>query len=151
NLTGRSVNCRYNAANQREIVESRVESTRVVGEAIAGACRPPAVWLQASTATIYAHRDDAANDERTGLIGVERAMPDTWRFSIDVVKAWERAFDEAATPATRKVTLRSAMMMSPDRGGIFERLVWLVHRGIGGRAGNGRQFMSWIHRDDMIA
>lgn len=152
NLTGRSVNCRYNAANRRDIVESRVDSTRVVGEAIAAARRSPRVWLQASTATIYAHRFDAANDERTGLIGAERAMPDTWQFSIDVVKAWEHAFDQAATPAaTRKITLRSAMMMSADRGGIFERLVWLVRRGIGGPAGDGRQFMSWIHGDDMVA
>jgi uncharacterized protein (TIGR01777 family) len=151
NLTGRSVNCRYNAANRREITESRVNSTRAVGQTIAGASRPPRVWLQASTATIYAHRYDAANDEHTGLLGGERTMPDTWRFSIDVVEAWERALNDAVTADTRKVTLRSAMMMSPDRGGIFERLVWLVRRGIGGRAGDGRQFMSWIHEQDMIA
>lgn len=151
NLTGRSVNCRYNAANRREITQSRVDSTRAVGEAIAAASRPPRVWLQASTATIYAHRYDAANDERTGLMGADRSMPDTWRFSIDVVQAWERALDKAVTPRTRKVALRSAMMMSPDRGGVFERLVWLVRRGIGGRAGDGRQFMSWIHEHDMVA
>jgi hypothetical protein len=76
------------------------------------------VWLQASTATIYARRYDAANDERNGVLGgAEPDAPETWRFSIDVARAWERACDEAATPATRKVVLRSAMTMSPDEGG----------------------------------
>ena len=85
NLAGRSVNCRYNAENRREILASRVDSTRVVGEAVAAAARPPRVWLQASTATIYAHRYDAANDEATGIIGgAEPDVPETWRFSIDV-------------------------------------------------------------------
>jgi uncharacterized protein len=69
NLAGRSVNCRYNRANRREILESRIVSTRVVGEAIARASRPPRAWLQASTATIYAHRYDGANDERSGVLG----------------------------------------------------------------------------------
>jgi uncharacterized protein len=69
NLTGRSVNCRYTAANRREILESRILSTRAVGQAIARAARPPRVWLQASTATIYAHRYDGTNDERTGVLG----------------------------------------------------------------------------------
>ena len=134
NLAGRSVNCRYNARNRREIMESRVDSTRVVGEAIAAASRPPRVWLQASTATIYAHRYDAANDEATGILGgAEPGVPETWRFSIDVAKAWEAALDEAATPRTRKVKLRAAMVMSPDRGGIFDTLLGLVRRGLGGR------------------
>src|ERR1051326_4343001 len=113
NLAGRSVNCRYNAANRREILESRISSTRVVGEAIARAARPPRVWLQASTATIYAHRFDAPNDERTGIIGgSEPGAPSAWRFSIDVARAWERAFDGARTDGTRKVALRSAMTLS---------------------------------------
>src|SRR4029453_18888464 len=87
NLTGRSVNCRYNAANRQEILQSRVESTRVVGEAVGSVARAPAVWVQASTATIYAHRFDAANDERSGRIGgAEPGEPDTWRFSIDLVR-----------------------------------------------------------------
>jgi uncharacterized protein (TIGR01777 family) len=151
NLAGRSVNCRYNAANRNEILTSRISSTRVVGEAIAGARQPPAVWLQASTATIYAHRYDAANDERTGLLGGgEPNAPDTWRFSIDVAQAWERSFDEAETPATRKVALRSAMTLSPDAGGVFDTLLGLVRRGLGGRTGNGRQFISWIHADDFV-
>jgi uncharacterized protein len=149
NLAGRSVNCRYNAANRREIMESRLASTRVLGEAIARADRPPPVWLQASTATIYAHRYDAPNDERTGVIGGdEPGVPDTWRFSIDVARSWERAATDAQTPRTRTVLMRSAMIMSPDRGGVFDVMLGLVRRGLGGRAGDGRQYVSWIHHED---
>lgn len=151
NLAGRSVNCRYTSANRRSIKESRVLSTLAVGEAIAQAARPPHVWLQASTATIYAHRYDAPNDERTGLIGGhESNAPDTWRFSIDVATSWEKAFDAAETPRTRKVAMRSAMTMSPDRGGVFDVLLGLVRRRLGGRTGDGRQFISWIHDRDFI-
>jgi uncharacterized protein len=151
NLAGRSVNCRYHAANRRLIKESRVKSTRVVGEAIARARRPPRVWLQASTATIYAHRYDAPNDERTGILGgAEPHAPDTWRFSIDVATSWEQAATEVATPQTRKVLLRSAMVMSPDRDGVFDVLLRLVRWGLGGRSGDGRQYVSWIHDHDFI-
>jgi hypothetical protein len=149
NLAGRSVNCRYNARNRQEIMASRVDSTRVVGEAIAAASRPPRVWLQASTATIYAHRYDAANDEATGILGgAEPGAPETWRFSIAVAKAWEAALDAAATPRTRKVKLRAAVVLSPDRGGIFDTLLGLVRRGLGGRSGDGRQYVSWVHHED---
>jgi uncharacterized protein (TIGR01777 family) len=151
NLAGRSVNCRYNAANRREILDSRISTVRAVGEAIAGAKRPPAVWLQASTATIYAHRYDAPNDEVSGILGgAEREAPDTWRFSIDVATAWEKALDVAVTPQTRKVKMRTAMVMSPDAGGIFATLLMLVRRGLGGAAGDGRQYVSWIHEIDFI-
>jgi uncharacterized protein (TIGR01777 family) len=151
NLAGRSVNCRYHAENRRLIKESRIQSVRAVGEAIARAKRPPRIWLQASTATIYAHRFDAANDEFTGVIGgAEPNVPETWRFSIDVATSWERALDEAVVPGTRKVKLRSAMTMSPDKGGIFDVLLGLVRRGLGGASGDGRQYVSWIHEDDFI-
>ena len=152
NLAGRSVNCRYNQTNRDEILRSRVDSTRAVGAAIATSQRAPGVWLQASTATIYAHRYDAPNDEHTGVLGGgEPDAPDTWRFSIDVARAWERAFDESITPHTRKIALRSAMTMSPDPGGIFDTLTGLTRRGLGGRAGDGRQFISWIHEHDFVA
>jgi uncharacterized protein len=152
NLAGRSVNCRYSAAHREDILQSRVRSTQAVGRAIAEASRPPRVWLQASTATIYAHRFDRANDEHSGLLGGdERDAPDTWRFSIDVARGWERAFDDAVTDRTRKVALRSAMTLSPDRGGIFDTLLWLARSGFGGSAGGGRQFMSWIHYQDFVA
>ena len=110
NLAGRSVNCRYTAANRSEIMQSRVLSTRAVGRAIAAAACKPRVWLQASTATIYSHRYDRPNDEYSGILGGhEPDAPDSWRFSIDVAREWERALDEAAVGETRKVALRSAM------------------------------------------
>lgn len=150
NLTGRSVNCRYTPENRRLIKESRVHSTRVVGEAIARASRPPKAWLQASTATIYAHTFGPAHDESGEIGGNEPGVPETWRFSIDVATSWERALDEAKTPNTRKVKLRSAMTMSPDRGGVFDTLLRLVRFGLGGRAGDGCQYVSWIHEEDFV-
>jgi uncharacterized protein (TIGR01777 family) len=152
NLAGRSVDCRYNAKNRHLIMDSRVDSTRAIGQAIAGAVRPPEVWLQASTATIYSHRYDKANDELTGIIGgQEQDAPETWRFSIDVARAWENAANEFKLPTTRTVLLRSAMTMSPDRGGIFDVLLGLVRKGLGGTCGDGRQFVSWIHEYDFVA
>src|SRR5215203_1418989 len=151
NLAGRSVNCRYTKKNREEILDSRISSVRTVGQAIRDAKRPPPVWLQARTATIYNHRYDAPNDETSGLIGgTEPDAPESWRFSIDVATAWERALDEEATPGTRKVKLRSAMTMSPDPGGIFATLLTLVRLGLGGTAGDGRQYVSWIHEIDFI-
>ncbi len=151
NLAGRSVDCRYTQKNRLLILNSRVESTRVIGKAIAKCERPPRVWLQASTATIYAHRYDAANDEVSGIIGgAELDAPDTWSFSIEVAKAWENAANEAITPHTRKVLLRSAMTMSPDRGGVFDVLLRMVRSGLGGTSGSGRQYVSWIHDEDFI-
>lgn len=151
NLAGRSVNCRYTPENRRVIVESRTHSTKIIGQAIAAAKNPPAVWLQAATATIYAHRYDAPNDEATGIIGGDEPnAPDTWKFSIEVAKAWERALDESQTPDTRKVALRSAMIMSPDKDGVFDVLLGLVRRGLGGKSGNGRQHVSWLHEKDFI-
>jgi len=151
NLAGRSVNCRYNPQNRAEILNSRVDCTRVVGQAIARAARPPRLWLQASTATIYAHRYDAPNDEDGILGGTEASAPDTWRFSIEVAQSWERALDEANVPLTRKVKLRSAIVMSPEPGGPFDVLLNLVRHGLGGRAGDGRQYVSWIHYRDFVA
>ncbi len=151
NLAGRSVNCRYTPENRRQILESRVKSTRIVGEAIVKASNPPRVWLQASTATIYAHRFDAPNDELTGIIGGrEPDAPDTWNFSIDVAKTWEQTANRSETTRTRKVLLRSAMTMSPDREGIFDTLLGLVRRGLGGTSGDGRQYISWIHDADFV-
>jgi uncharacterized protein (TIGR01777 family) len=152
NLAGRSVNCRYHAANRREILDSRVSSTRAVGRAIAGAAHPPRVWLQASTATIYAYRFDAPNDEYSGSLGgSESSAPEAWRFSIDVARAWESACDEFGAGPTRKVMMRSAITLSPDRGGAFDTLLALVRYGLGGPAGDGRQYISWVHDKDFIA
>lgn len=151
NLAGRSVDCRYGARNRRQILESRLRSTRVLGTALARARRPPAVWLQASTATIYAHRYDGPNDEATGILGrSEPGVPATWRFSIEVATAWERAAREAATQHTRQVLMRSAILLAPSRGGAFDILLGLVRRGLGGRQGDGRQYVSWIHDRDLV-
>lgn len=150
NLAGRSVLCRYNERHRREILQSRVESTRWVAEAIRDAAAPPRVWLQASTATIYAHRYDQANDEESGRIDPENAIAPEWRFSVDVATAWEREVDRLATPATRKVKLRSAIVMSAQRGGAFYELSRLARFGLGGRAGDGKQYVSWIHHRDFV-
>lgn len=152
NLAGRSVNCRYTARNRETITRSRVDSTKALGQAIARARRPPHLWLQAATATIYAHRYDAPNDDASGILGGdEECVPETWRFSINVAKAWESALNEAPPlPFTRRVLLRSALILSPDRGGIFDVLLGLVRWGLGGRAGDGRQYVSWIHDYDFI-
>jgi uncharacterized protein (TIGR01777 family) len=151
NLAGRSVNCRYTPENRREILASRVESTQAVGQAIARCAHPPRVWLQASTATIYSHRYDAANDESTGVVGGhEPDAPASWRYSIDVAQAWERAANESVTPRTRLVPLRSSMVMSPDPGGIFATLLRLARLGLGGPVAGGRQFVSWIHERDFV-
>ncbi len=151
NLAGRIVNCRYNAENRREIMDSRVDSTRAVGEAIREAKNPPRIWLQASTATIYAHRFDAPNDDLTGIIGgTEKDAPDTWNFSIEVARAWEKTANEFVLPKTRLVLMRSAMTMSPDKDGIFDVMRGLVSKGLGGTAGSGRQYISWIHDADFI-
>jgi len=152
NLAGRSVNCRYNAANRKEILDSRVFSTRAIGQAIAKASAPPRVWLQASTATIYAHRYDAPNDELTGQLGGdEPGVPETWRFSIAVAKAWERAAIDQPTPRTRKVLMRTAVVMSPERGGAFDLLWRLARFGLGGSAAGGRQYVSWVHGADFVS
>ena len=149
NLAGRSVDCRYTRANVAAMLSSRVDSTRVVGQAIARAARPPRVWLQMSTATIYAHRFDAPNDEATGRLGGDEPdAPSTWKTSIDIARAWEQEQRDAPTPATRKVALRTAMVMSPDPGGVLDVLLRLTRLGLGGAIAGGQQFISWIHERD---
>ena len=151
NLAGRSVNCRYGAANRREIRESRVRSTLALHEAVAGLRRPPRVWINASTATIYRHALDRPMDEVTGeLGGGEAGAPDTWNFSIEVAKGWEAAFFSRSPEGVRQVAIRSAMTMSPDPGGVFDVLLGLVRHGLGGRQGPGTQYVSWIHERDFV-
>ncbi|MFF3687251.1 DUF1731 domain-containing protein [Streptomyces sp. NPDC002187] len=151
NLAGRSVSCRYTAANLQAMMDSRVHSARVVGEAIAAAARPPRLWLQMSTATVYSHRFDAPNDEATGVLGgTETGVPGYWAYSVEIAKAWERAQERAETPHTRKVALRSAMVMSPDRGGVFDILLRLARLGLGGPVAGGAQYVSWIHDRDFV-
>jgi uncharacterized protein len=151
NLAGRSVDCRYNAENKAAILDSRIRSTNLVGQAIQAFSKPPSVWLNASTATIYRNATDRAMDEETGeLGGTETEVPDTWRFSIEVATRWEETFFAADTPKTRKVALRSAVTMGPDRGGAFDALLRLVRFGMGGRFGSGQQYVSWVHERDFV-
>jgi uncharacterized protein len=156
NLAGRTVSCRYTDTNLRQMMDSRVDSARVVGSAIRAAGRPPATWLQMSTATIYADRSDEpgnpANDEATGVIGGEEAhTPLYWEYSVRIARRWEEAQAEAELPATRRVALRTAMVMSPDRGGVFDVLLRMARLGLGGRVAGGRQYVSWIHGADFVA
>lgn len=151
NLSGRSVNCRYNPENRRVIYDSRIQTTRLLNETIASLHEPPRVWINASTATIYRHALDRPMDEISGeLGGNEPGAPDTWKFSIDVAKGWEQAFFSISTAQTRKVAIRSAMTFSPDRGGVFDVLLGLVRHGLGGTQGSGNQFVSWIHETDFV-
>ena len=151
NLVGRSVNCRYTAANRAEILRSRTLTTDLFGRVVGHLARPPRLWMNASTATIYRHALDRPMDEATGEIGgTEHDVPSTWAFSIEVATSWEKSFFSANAPNTRKIALRSAMTMSPDPGGVFDQLLRLVRLGLGGIAGNGRQFISWIHDADFV-
>jgi hypothetical protein len=156
NLAGRTVSCRYTDTNLRQMMDSRVDSARAIGSAIQGASRPPGTWLQMSTATIYADRSDEpgnpANDEATGLIGGEEShTPLYWEYSVRIARRWEEAQAEADLPATRRVAMRTAMVMSPDSGGVFDVLLRLARLGLGGSVAGGRQYVSWIHDADFVA
>ena len=146
NLAGRSVNCRYHARNRSLIMNSRIDSTRVIGQAIGGCSHPPKVWLNSSTATIYRHTFGTAHDEATGQIGGTPEAKD--EFSVEVAVAWERELTNAQTPATRKVALRSAMVLGRGANSVLPNLLRLARLGLGGTMGNGRQFVSWIHQTD---
>ena len=152
NLAGKNVNCRYTKKNVAEMMSSRVDSTRVLGEAIERVEQPPRIWLQMSTATIYAHRLGPPHDEATGEIGGEEpGVPDYWKRSVDIARAWERAQQDAVTPNTRKIQLRASMVMSHDPGGIFSVLRRLALSGFGGQVASGEQMVSWIDAEDFVA
>lgn len=143
NLAGRSVNCRYTQENRREILDSRVDSTRAIGRAIAGCKAPPKVWLNASTATWYRHAEDKPQDEWLGEPGEG--------FSCEVARTWEEAFFGAMVPAeTRKVALRIGMVLANEEGTVFDVLSKLTTCGLGGAMGGGRQRISWIHMEDLL-
>lgn len=149
NLAGRSVNCRYTPENQADIYNSRIISTQLLGEVIGSLANPPRVWLNASTASIYRHALDRPMNEQTGeLGGNEKGAPNSWDFSIRVAKDWETTFFKTDTPITRKIAMRSAITLSPAPGNAFAVLSNLVRVGLGGKQGNGRQWISWIHEED---
>lgn len=152
NLAGRSVDCRYNQKNRNTIMDSRVDSTLILGQAIAACKNPPAVWLNSSTATIYRHRYDAPNTESTGLYGASKEAKDA--YSVEVAHAWEDAFAKAYQDndlaRTRGLVLRTAMVFGNEPGGVHEMMRKLVHMGLGGTMSHGRQFVSWLHADDFF-
>lgn len=158
-LAGRSLRCRYDKTRREEIYRSRVGSTWLLNRVLAGLASPPRVWLNASTADIYRHTMDRAGvdwemNEATGELGGGepiskwRHAPESWNFATRVAKDAERTFFEENLPRTRKVALRSAVVMSTAASGMFAQLSRLVRLSLGGAQGGGRQFVSWIHEDD---
>ena len=142
NLTGKNVNCRYNEKNKAEILSSRLEATAALGKAVAELSNPPKVWIQSASATIYRHAEDRPMDEYTGEIGNG--------FSVDVCKAWEEMFWQQNAPHTRKVLLRIGIVLGKSDSAL-PRMLRLTRFGLGGRQGNGRQYMSWIHEKDVAS
>jgi hypothetical protein len=145
NLAGVSVNCRYHARNRKLLLDSRLNSTRVLGEAIAQCANPPPVWLNSSTATIYKQDFGPAWDEAGGIGGCTEAKD---IFLVHIATEWERVFNEANTPRTRKVVLRSAMVLGQAKNSVLPNLLRLARLGLGGSLAGGRQFVSWIHQED---
>lgn len=162
NLAGKSVNCRYSPENRAEILRSRVETTRELGEAVAGGSAPPALWINSSTATIYRHAEDHPQTEADGELGSG--------FSVSIARAWEEAFFEVELPATRRTAIRTAIVLGD--GSALVPLLRLARFGLGGpqwdtpwfstrarreagtqhrfRARWGRQMFSWIHLADVM-
>lgn len=151
NLAGRSVNCRYTPENQREIYDSRIGPTRLLHRVLGKLADPPSVWMNASTATIYRHSFDRDMDESTGEFGgAEPDAPRKWDYSVKVARDWEAACLEGQLPATRRLVLRTSILLNPDRGSVFEVLSRLVRLGLGGTNGSGRQYVSWLHEEDFL-
>lgn len=142
NLAGKSVNCRYNERNKAAIYASRLDSTRAIGEAIRRCGFKPAVWINAASATIYAHSEDRPNTEANGIIG--------GGFSVDVCQQWEAAFNAYSDLGVRQVILRTAIVLG-KQGGVMVPFKRLARFGLGGRMGTGTQQFSWIHEDDLCA
>lgn len=142
NLAGKSVDCRYTKENKKEILLSRIESTKILNKAVLNCKNPPKHWLNSSTATIYRFSLDKQMDEIDGEIGND--------FSINVALSWEKAFFKTATPNTLKTALRTSIVLGKN-GGAFVPLKTLAKIGFGGKQGKGNQFISWIHEDDFAS
>jgi len=141
NLAGKSVNCRYNQKNKDEILTSRTETTKALGEALLVCKNPPALWLNSSTATIYRHAEDRPMTESTGEIGKG--------FSVGIATHWENEFFKFKLEKTRQVALRMAIILGKD-GGAMKPLINLVQFGLGGKQGKGNQKFSWLHIEDLL-
>ncbi|MFT5905143.1 MAG: hypothetical protein ACI9E1_000736 [Cryomorphaceae bacterium] len=142
NLAGRTVDCRYNDENKRQILDSRVTSTKILGNAVAGCASPPSVWMNASTATIYASTREKAQTESEGVIGDG--------FSVEIAKTWEAAFNAAEVDeSVRKITLRTTLVMGDEKGTVLDVLSGLARKYLGGKMGDGGQMVSWIDVNDL--
>lgn len=141
NLNGKSVDCRYTETNKQLIYETRLSATRVLAEALSHTGKLPGVWLNASSATIYRHAEDRDMDEANGEIGVG--------FSVDVCEKWESIFFTTPAPDVRKVALRTGIVLGKKEGAL-QPLKRLTKAGLGGRQGNGNQYVSWIHEYDFV-
>ena len=142
NLTGRSVDCRYNKKNKAEIYSSRLDSTTALAAAIGRCENPPGLWINSSSATIYRHALDRNMDEDTGETGTG--------FSVDVCQRWEKTFLDFTTPRTRKVIIRTAIVLG-EKGGALKPLTVLAKTGLGGPQGRGDQYVSWLHEKDFVS
>lgn len=150
NLTGKSVNCRYTPANRSILWKSRIDTTRLLGQAIGQLTNPPQLWLQASGSALYAHSLEPQTESQYTIGGNETHGSSRWKFNVELVRAWEAEALAAKTPNTRKIMLRTSMMMSHDHGGVFEILCKLARFGFGGTFGNGQQYVAWIHAHDLV-
>jgi len=144
NLAGKSVDCRYHAYNRKILTDSRILSTRVLGQAVAACSNPPEVWLNSSTATIYEHTYGPAHSE-DGRIAASPDAKD--EFSIELATSWEEEFGKQTCPKTRHVLLRMAMVFDQS-GSVYKVLRRLTSLGLGGKMGHGKQYVSWIHSVD---
>ncbi len=139
NLAGKSVDCRYTEKNKQEIYSSRINSTRILQQAIDQCTHKPKIWLNASSATIYVHSEKNVNTEENGIIGDD--------FSMNICKSWENEFSKSETENVRKVALRTSIVLG-NIGGAFPKLKMLTKFGLGGKQGRGNQKVSWIHIQD---
>ena len=142
NLAGKSVDCRYNEKNKKEIYDSRIDTTGMLGNAVLACKNPPGLWINSSTATIYRHAQDRPMTENNGEIGSG--------FSVNVATNWEKTFFGFNLPQTRQIALRMAIVLGKE-GGVLTPLKNLVRFGMGGKQGNGNQMFSWIHIDDLFS
>jgi hypothetical protein len=139
NLTGRSINTRHTPEHRREIIDSRVDSVRILGEAISRCVRSPRIFVQIAAVGIYGDKGERVCDETT-------APGDD--FVSEVCKKWEMAFDSVDSPNTRKVLLRLGVVLGRN-GGFLQVLGKLTRWFLGGHVGTGRQYVSWIHIADV--
>lgn len=141
NLAGKSVNCRFTEKNVKELIRSRVETTRALGDAIVLCKQPPRVWINAGGASIYHENVDDINDEFSPANGAG--------VMADVARQWEEALQISHTPLTHKVVLRITLVLG-SQGGVYPIFRFLTRTWNGGAQGNGKHMMSWIHIRDLV-